>query len=131
MEIVQLVGLGIAATIFILLVRDRAPEFAFLLSLVVSILLFFFILQKVGTVIGFIEQLANQASISQVYIATIFKIIGIAYIAEFGAQIARDAGQGSIAQKIELVGKVLVLVFAIPILQVIVDTIMQLLPSGG
>ncbi|UOF90118.1 stage III sporulation protein AD [Fodinisporobacter ferrooxydans] len=129
MEIIQIVGLGLSATIFILLVRERAPSFAFLLGLVVCILMFLFVLQKVGTVIGFIENLANQANIGSIYVQTIFKIIGIAYIAEFGAQIARDAGQGAIAQKIELVGKILILVFAIPILQVIVDTILHLLPQ--
>ena len=50
---------------------------------------------------------------------TLLKIIGIAYIAEFGAQITKDAGQGAIASKIELAGKILILVMAIPILTVV------------
>jgi stage III sporulation protein AD len=128
MEIVQIVGLALAATLFILVVRERAPSFAFLLGLVVSILLLLFVLQKIGTVIGFLENLANQAEIGRMYVQTILKIIGVAYIAEFGAQIARDAGQGAIAQKVELTGKILILVFAVPILQAIVDTILHLLP---
>jgi stage III sporulation protein AD len=127
MEILQIVGLALAATVFILIVRERAPSFAFLLGLVVSILLFLFVLQKVGTVIGFLENLANQADVSNMFLQTILKIIGVAYVAEFGAQICRDAGQGAIAQKVEMVGKLLILVLAIPILQVIVDTILHLL----
>jgi stage III sporulation protein AD len=95
--------------------------------LVVSILLFLFVLQKVGTVIGFLENLANQADVSNMFLQTILKIIGVAYVAEFGAQICRDAGQGAIAQKVEMVGKLLILVLAVPILQVIVDTILHLL----
>ncbi|MGQ0512778.1 SpoIIIAC/SpoIIIAD family protein, partial [Bacillus sp. D-CC] len=47
---------------------------------------------------------------------TLLTIIGIAYIAEFGAQITKDAGQGAIASKIELAGKILILVMAIPII---------------
>jgi stage III sporulation protein AD len=127
MEILQIVGLALAATVFILIVRERAPSFAFLLGLVVSILLFLFVLQKVGTVIGFLENLANQADVSNMFLQTILKIIGVAYVAEFGAQICRDAGQGAIAQKVEMVGKLLILVLAVPILQVIVDTILHLL----
>lgn len=127
MEILQIVGLALATTVFILIVRERAPSFAFLLGLVVSILFFLYVLQKVGTVIGFLENLANQANVSSMFVQTILKIIGIAYIAEFGAQICRDAGQGAIAQKVELVGKILILVFSVPILQVIVDTILHLL----
>jgi stage III sporulation protein AD len=58
----------------------------------------------------------------------VLKIIGIAYIAEFGAQIVRDAGQESIASKIELAGKVLILVLAIPIISIIIETVMKLMP---
>jgi stage III sporulation protein AD len=64
-----------------------------------------------------------------IYVETIVKIIGIAYIAEFGAQITKDAGQGAIASKIELGGKVLILSMAIPILTVIIETIISMLPN--
>jgi stage III sporulation protein AD len=64
-----------------------------------------------------------------IYVETILKIIGIAYIAEFGAQITKDAGQGAIASKIELGGKVLILSMAIPILTVIIETIISMLPN--
>lgn len=76
-----------------------------------------------------LERLATNANLNMVYVETILKIIGIAYIAEFGAQITRDAGQGAIAAKIELAGKVLILVMAIPILTVLIETIISLLPS--
>lgn len=76
-----------------------------------------------------LERLATNANLNMVYVETILKIIGIAYIAEFGAQITRDAGQGSIASKIELAGKILILVMAIPILTVLIETIIELLPS--
>ncbi len=52
-----------------------------------------------------VQTLANEAHVQTVYVETILKIIGIAYIAEFGAQISKDAGQGAIAGKIELGGK--------------------------
>ncbi|EGL16712.1 stage III sporulation protein AD [Paenibacillus sp. HGF7] len=64
-----------------------------------------------------------------VFLKTILKIIGIAYIAEFGAQIVRDAGQESIASKIELSGKILIMVMAIPIITVIIETVIKLFPS--
>ncbi|MDF4756229.1 SpoIIIAC/SpoIIIAD family protein [Vibrio parahaemolyticus] len=51
-------------------------------------------------------------------------------MAEFGAQITKDAGQGAIASKIELAGKILILVMAIPILTVVIETILGFLPTG-
>lgn len=76
-----------------------------------------------------LEELALKANINLVYVQTVLKIVGIAYIAEFGAQIAKDAGQGAMASKIELAGKVLIMVMAIPIISVIIETIIGLIPN--
>jgi len=58
----------------------------------------------------------------------ILKVIGIAYIAEFGAQVCRDAGEGAVAAKVELAGKALVLLLALPIVYAILDFVGRLLP---
>lgn len=76
-----------------------------------------------------IERIAINAKVNIIYVQTILKIIGIAYIAEFAAQITKDAGQGAIASKIELAGKILILAMAIPILTVMIETIIKLIPN--
>ncbi len=76
-----------------------------------------------------LEKIAKSANMNMMYLQTILKIIGIAYIAEFGAQIAKDAGQAAIASKIELAGKVLILVLAIPILTAVIEMVLSLLPN--
>ncbi|EIJ78823.1 stage III sporulation protein AD [Bacillus methanolicus PB1] len=76
-----------------------------------------------------IEKIAVNANVNLIYVETILKIIGIAYIAEFAAQISKDAGQGAIASKIELAGKILILAMAIPILTVLIETIIQMVPN--
>lgn len=76
-----------------------------------------------------IEKIAVNANVNLIYVETILKIIGIAYIAEFAAQITKDAGQGAIASKIELAGKILILAMAIPILTVLIETIIQMVPN--
>jgi stage III sporulation protein AD len=78
-----------------------------------------------------LQKMAVQAHVQTIYLETILKIIGIAYIAEFGAQISKDAGQGAIASKIELGGKILILAMAIPILTALIETILGLLPMKG
>ena len=52
-----------------------------------------------------IEKVAINANVNTVYLKTILKIIGIAYIIEFASGIAKDAGQGLIASRIESAGK--------------------------
>lgn len=129
MEIIQIVGLGLMLTTIILLLKEKQPPFAFLLAVVGGVIIFLFLIGKISEIIRVLEKLAVQADINLVFLETILKIIGIAYIAEFGAQITRDAGQGAIASKIELAGKVLIMFMAIPIISVIIETIIELLPQ--
>lgn len=129
MEIIQVVGLGLLATILVLVVKEQKPMFAFVISTFAGIVIFLFLIGKIETVIHVLEDLAERSGIQPIYLKTILKMIGIAYIAEFGAQIVRDAGQDGIASKIELAGKVLIMVLAIPIISVIIETVMKLLPA--
>ncbi|MFV9510799.1 stage III sporulation protein AD [Tepidibacillus sp. LV47] len=128
MEIIQIVGIGLIATILAILLNDQKPQFSFLIALFTGIVIFLFLIGKISSAIQVLERLAVQSNINMVYLETILKIIGIAYIAEFSAQMVKDAGQGAIASKIELAGKILIIVMAIPIITVIIETIIQLLP---
>ncbi|MCM3627343.1 stage III sporulation protein AD [Paenibacillus glycanilyticus] len=130
MEIIQIVGVGLIATILIIVVREQKPLFAFLLAAFTGLFIFIFLIGKIDSVIKVLEDLANRSGIPSIYLKTILKIIGIAYIVEFGAQIVRDAGQESIASRIEFAGKVLILVMAVPIISVIVETVIGLLPGS-
>ncbi|OMI25440.1 stage III sporulation protein AD [Bacillus haynesii] len=126
---VQIVGLGMIATFLSLIVKEQKPTFAFMIIVFAGCTIFLFLVDQVYEIIRMIEKIAANANINMMYVETILKIIGIAYIAEFGAQLTKDAGQGAIASKIELAGKILILVMAVPILTVIIETIIELIPS--
>lgn len=118
------------ATFLALLLKEQKPNFAFLLILFVGCSIFLFLADKIYEIIMMLEKMAVNAQVNTIYLETILKIIGIAYIAEFAAQITKDAGLGSLASKIELSGKILILALAVPILTVIIETIIQMIPSG-
>ena len=44
------------------------------------------------------------------------KTMGIAYVTQFAAELCRDSGQSSIASKIELGGKVIIVTLSMPLL---------------
>ncbi|MFC0214199.1 stage III sporulation protein AD [Paenibacillus chartarius] len=129
MEIIQIVGVGLLATVLVLIIKEQKPMFAFLLATFTGIVIFLYLIGKISAVIQMLEDLALKSNINMIFLKTILKIIGIAYIAEFGAQVVRDAGQESIASKIELAGKILIIVMAIPIIKVIIETVVKLLPA--
>lgn len=128
MEILKIVGIGIVATIFIVILKNTRPEFALYISLLTGVIIFTMILGELSYVIQTLNTLARRVNIEFSYYSTILKIIGMAYIVEFGAQISRDAGEESIAMKVELGGKVIIMVLAIPILLALMELIIKILP---
>ncbi|WP_409297842.1 stage III sporulation protein AD [Peribacillus sp. SCS-26] len=128
-EILKIAGISLIATFLALIVKEQKPSFAFLLIVFTGCSIFLILLDQISQIISMLEKIAVKANVNMIYLETILKIIGIAYIAEFASQITKDAGQGTIASKIELAGKIIILAMAIPILTVIIETIIKLIPS--
>lgn len=129
MEIVQIVGIGIISTILVILLKQsNRLEFALLVSTITGLIIFALVIDKIKYIVDTLGNLARNTNMEFTYFSTILKIIGIAYIVEFGAQISRDAGENAIASKIELGGKVIMMVLAMPIILALLDLILKILP---
>jgi stage III sporulation protein AD len=127
LEIFQVVGLAVVSVVVLLVIRRHRPEMAVLLALVVGLVIFFMVAQRLLAVLEFLRDLAARAGVDSLYLNIILKIVGIAYITEIGAQVCRDAQETSVAAKVELAGKILILVLAMPIVMAIVEAVLRLL----
>lgn len=129
MDIIQIVIFGVIASILYITLKDLNASFAFFLLLITSIVIFLMIFHHIGTIFQMIKLLGDKANIDDMYMGTILKIIGIAYIAELGANITKDAGLNSVAGKIELAGKIFIILLAIPIITAVIEAILSFLPA--
>ena len=128
MEIVQVVGLGLIATVLVIMLREYRPEIAMQVSLVAGTLIMLMVINRVVGALQTITETAVRAGINLVYMHTLLRVIGIAYLAEFGAQACHDAGEGSIASRIELAAKVMIMVMALPVVVEVMESIIILIP---
>ncbi|HYE84202.1 MAG TPA: stage III sporulation protein AD [Clostridia bacterium] len=128
MDIMRIVMVGIIAAVLAVLLKEERPEIAVVISIVTGLVIFMFLITKLNSVMSVLKYFASKANIDVLYFSTILKVIAIAYITEFGAQICRDAGEGTIASKVELAGKVLIMVTAIPILAALMDIMIKIIP---
>lgn len=128
MEIVKIVGVGLIATVLVILLKQYRPEFALYLSLAAGVLLFSMVIGKVASIVELLQNLANKSNFHSQFLFILLKITGIAILTEFAVSIAKDVGESAIASKIDLAGKVLVISLSIPILTNLVETITTLLP---
>jgi len=126
--IMQIAALGLLTAAFIIFLKETRPEMAVILSLALGILIFLSLLTYISDILRALEELTLKADVNIVYLNTLLRIMGIAYIAEFSAQICRDAGEGATASKIEFAGKVFILALALPLIMVVLETIMGLIP---
>jgi stage III sporulation protein AD len=127
-HILQIVGFALVAAVLTVVVRRLRPELGLLLSLAAGVVILLLVLPSLLSVFQRLRYLSAAAQVNLRYLDTVLKIVGVAYLTEFGAQICRDAGEGALAAKVELAGKVLILLLSVPILNAILDLLIKLLP---
>lgn len=128
MDIFKIVMIGLVAALLASIIKEQKPQVAVVLGMATGIVIFLIMLSKLNLVIQALQSIASKADINVVYLNTVFKIIGIAYISSLGVELCKDAGQNSIASKIEFAGKMLIIVLALPILMAVIDMIIQIMP---
>ena len=72
-----------------------------------------------------IREISSVSGLKTDYIGLVIKVVGIAYIGEFAGELCRDAGETSLAGKVDLGTKVVIMVMALPLLKTILSTIMD------
>jgi stage III sporulation protein AD len=128
-EITQIVGLALITTIFLLVLRQEKPVMAILLSLVFSIVIFTLMMGKLASIIDVMKELTRRAGLNYFFLATILKIMGVAYMGEFASVICQDAGEQAVAKKVEFASKIIIAVLALPIMVAILESLMDLMPG--
>ncbi|HEY8347543.1 MAG TPA: stage III sporulation protein AD [Symbiobacteriaceae bacterium] len=127
MEVVKIVGIGLVAGMLISILRQQKPELAMQLSIAAAALIFLLMVSRIMQVVDVMQTLSARAQVDQAHMGAILKIIGIAYVTDFGSQVLQDAGERSVASKVEMAGKILIILLALPILLAILDTVLKLL----
>lgn len=127
MEIIKIVAFAFIALSIVMILRQHNGTLAIQVSTLIGILIFMFMIGKITAILQLLQELALKANIDFVYLNTVFKILGIAYLASFCSEICKDAGEGNIASKVEFAGKILILVLSIPILMAVLQSILKIM----
>lgn len=115
-DIFKIVAFAIVSVVLVILIKQEKPEIALLLSIISSVSLLLFALNKISGIFELLDGLVSKSGINKEFFEIILKITVIAYIVEFGKNICVDAGQSSIATKLEMAGKVVIVVLSLPII---------------
>ena len=128
MEIVKIIGVGIIALIIIIVLKQYKPEFTIYISLIAGSIILFMLFNKISGIVTLLTSLSSKLGIGNEFLKILFKITGIAILTEFAVSICKDAGEGAIANKIDLGGKVIIVSISIPIITALLELVLQILP---
>lgn len=127
MGILEIVALGIIATITVVLLKETKPEIAALVGLGAGIIIIITVLDSLFEIIYAFYNIAEQTGIDKGIFSSVLKIIGIGYISEFSSNICADAGVKNIGDKISFASKVIIMLLALPIMQSLIKIITEIL----
>ncbi len=128
MAILQIVAVGILSAVLALTVKRQSPDMALMISIAASVLMFLMILPMLAETVGILQRIGGMLDGGMPYIAVAVKVIGVAYMAELGSSVCTDAGESAVAARIDMAGRVMLLVLAAPVLMDLVNIILGLVP---
>ncbi len=129
MEISRIIGVGIIGAFLAVTVKNYRPELGMGVAAITGVVIFVMLLPELSRVLENIYSLTASSKVSLEYVKTVIKIIGIAYITQFASELAKDAGEGAISKKIEFAGKISVLALMMPIVEGLLDAVINALMS--
>lgn len=117
----------LVASAIILLIKKYSPESALTVALAaVSVILLFIIISASG-LFSEMRELFDSFGLDPEIVKITLKALGICYLTGFAADVCRDFGQTSLASKVELAGKVTVVILTLPFVKQILRVATELM----
>lgn len=127
MELLKVLILGIILSVITVLLKQIKPEYSLICIIVGSIILIAYILSGITTIFDYFSKIVDKTGIDEALFTTLLKIIGVGYLIEFSAGVCVDSGNGSIADKIILAGKILIFTLSMPIITNLFNLVLELI----
>ena len=127
MTMIQAGIIGVVGAVLAIQLKSGKAEYGVYICVATGVILFTMIIDRLGIFISTLDQITSYIDLDTGYLSTMFKMIGITYIAEFSSGICKDAGYQTLAGQIEIFGKLTILILGLPVLMALLQTIQELL----
>lgn len=115
MLLCKMAAVAFVAAVLSLALKKDQPAYAFLVSVCAAVGLLAVVTQQVQPVIVWLQTLGGI--LPGQGIETLLRVMGIALVAQLAGDLCREAGMSAASTAVELCGRVLALLQALPLLQ--------------
>lgn len=122
-------GLALAAAALCALLKRYHGEYALLVSVGTGLLIAAQLFSSLIPVLDEINRLMDKAGVAAEYGAILLKVAGLCFLAQFGADACRDAGESALASRVETAARLAMTAAALPLFRQLAETALSLI--GG
>jgi stage III sporulation protein AD len=127
MNITALVGLGLVAAVLSIILRQYNREFGLYIPLLAGIIILITVIVAMRPALDTVNNLMTAANMNNIYGQTLLKGLAVCYLTQLATDACKDAGETAIAGKLELAGKIAVVILSLPLFNSLVELITGLI----
>ena len=126
MLLVKIIFMAVITLITGITLSKFNSEFKVYITVVFGIVVIFLLFSELRVYVEEVVDLFVRYDIKTEYFGTILKIVGIAYICDFISLLCKDLNYESVGKKVEIAGKLIILIYSFDIIKVFLDQILVL-----
>lgn len=130
MNIIAICAAAIISAVLALLLRRQSPQISLLISVGAGVILLLAVIREVLTTADEIQNILTAGGVAAEDIMILMKTLGICYITEFTCDTVTEAGLLSLSTNLSFVGKITVLITALPLFRGILSAVTTLVGAS-
>ncbi len=124
----KIAAICVSAAIVCLAIRVNRPEIALAAALAAGTIACLLAVGELGATVELLKTMLNSSGMGEADSYLILRACGLSLIGEYAAQLCRDAGEGALAQRVEMGMRVSLLALCAPLAKDVLKMITELAP---
>ena len=113
--------------ILILILKQYQKVQGVLVSIAVCVVVLLAIMPELEQIFHTAENIYSKTNLNISYFGILCKAIGISYLTQLGIDICKDCGENAISTVVELCGRVLLILLALPLFLTLAETVLEVM----
>lgn len=127
MNIVIIASTALIAAVLSVVLKQYKPEYSLFISIGAGILIFLSVIAVIQPVIAYINELTESAGLEGIYGEVLIKALAVCYITQLACDCCNDAGESAIAGKLQLAGRIAILLLSLPMFKSLTEIVTGLI----
>ena len=116
MNIITVCSFAVVTACIIAAIRNLRPELASIAAAIAGVLIMAYAVEAIVPFITFVKDIAAEKGVEN-YFTLMLKALAISFCCRMSAEICRDCGENTLASRVELAGKVGIVLISLPIVK--------------